>query len=318
MKKNNIFTGSFLATWILSMAVAFSSCSSDSDPIGSDILPQKDNNTTAQADEEAVAPFSLVLKAFSGGKEVTTNGDVESTTLFIFDDNYDFIKQIDVDKSTLLQRKTIQIHAQNADRITVVAWGGLTNNKEEVSTLNQNSVLADLRVQLKQSNGQIATSPGDLFYGKITLQRPTTTKATETQTLSIERKVSSVTLTSVNIVKKFGTTNGDFYYKVKSKNNAINFNGEVQGSDVEYIVPVYVNEAGNLSTETIAVLPSDEIEIELYRDDIMVASSKNFKTTENLSVNEGKQLAVNFDMTRLISSIHVADWGTVINYVSFS
>lgn len=270
----------------------------------------------ANNENAAINPYTFVVKAFSGKKDVTTNGDVNGVTLFVFDENYEFVEKKDIDKATVLNRRTIQISAPNTEKITVVAWAGLTNNKEEVSSLNQNNILSDLRVQLKQNNGQVTTPPSDLFYGQISIDRASMTRSEDSQILSIERKVAELSLTTTGIAKKFDTTEGDFYYVIRTSTSVVNHNGEYSGSDVEYILPAQVNELGNLIADNIAVLPSADITIELYRDDIMVMSSKNLKNTENLSVNASEQLDIVFDINKANLSLLVAAWGQVVNRVT--
>jgi len=311
MKTNKLSKG-LASAWIIANAFAFTACSSEDS--NTEYL-QKEVAVASDPSAKAETPYSLVLKALSGGKDITTKGDVESVTLFVFDENYEFVETKTIDKATVLNRRTIQIAAGATEKITVVALAGLTNNKEEVSSLNQNSLLTDLRVQLKQNNGQVTTSPGDLFYGQTAISRADVTRAEDAQELAIERKVAEFSLTTTGIDKKFGTTEGDFYYKVKTTTSLINHNGEVEGESAEYILPATVNAAGNLTAGNIAVLPSDDVTIELYRDDIMVLSSKNLRNTQELSINASQQLNIVFDICKANLNVVVAAWGQVVNRV---
>lgn len=311
MKKINFTTRSLVSALALGFVLTFSACSADSDTSytpGSDVLnkPNKENTPTEN-------PFSFALKVTSDGKDITTKGDLSTTTLFIFDENDNFIQQMNIDKATILNRKKISISAPNAKTIKVVAWGGLINNKEEVSSLNQTNVFSDLRVQLKKTMEQVAISPSDLFYGQLQLNRPA---GEEIQTLNIERKISSLTLATKNIAKKFGNSEGDFYYKVTTKYDSFDHNGKLTGSTAEYILPAYMNENGHLSAESITVLPSDEVSIELYRDDIMVLSSKKSKKTESLSLDAAKQLHITMDFYNTNFAVTVAEYGVVLQVVN--
>jgi hypothetical protein len=312
MKTNTLSKG-LAGAWIIANAFAFTACSSEdsnAEYVQNEVAVA--NNTAAKAEN----PYSLVLKALSDGKDITTKGDVENVTLFVFDENYDFVETKSIDKATVLNRRTIQIAADATEKITVVAWAGLNNNKEEVSSLNQNSILTDLRVQLKQNNGQVTTSPGDLFYGQISIDRASVTRSEDAQVLSIERKMAEFSLTTTGIAKKFGTTEGDFYYKIRTSTSMINHNGEVKGESVEYILPATVNAAGNLTADNIAVLPSADVTIELYRDDILILSSKNVRNSQELSISASQQLNIVFDICKANLSLVVAAWGQVVNRVS--
>ncbi|MDF9831796.1 FimB/Mfa2 family fimbrial subunit [Parabacteroides sp. PF5-6] len=313
MKKNTLSKG-LVGAWLIATILAFTACSSDDSNME---YIQKDNNVTASTGTStSVSPYTLTLQAVSKGKDITTKGDVENVTLFVFDENYNYLETKTIDKSTVLNRRTISIAANATDKITVVAYAGLTNNKEEVSSLNQNSILTDLRVQLKQNNGQVTNSPSDLFHGQLSIDRASVTRAEEAPVLSIERKVAELSLTTTGIATKFGTTSGDFYYKIKTSSSMVNYNGEIAGEEVEYILPATMNANGKLTADHLAILPSDDVTIELYRDDILVLSSKNLKNTQELSVSASEQLDIVFDATKANLSLIVAAWGQVINRVT--
>ena len=71
-----------------------------------------------------------------------------------------------------------------------------------------------------------------------------------------------------------------------------------------------------MTTGTFSILPTDNVTIELYRDDVMVLSSENVKNSENVPANEGEQTNIVFDLSRNNISVDVSDWGTVIQYVT--
>ncbi|MDF9829886.1 FimB/Mfa2 family fimbrial subunit [Parabacteroides sp. PF5-6] len=312
MKKNTLSKG-LVAAWLIATVMAFTACSSEDSTM--EYIQAEASAEVVTKAAAASNPYSIVLKAFSNNKDITTKGDVDSVTLFVFDENYDYVETRTIDKATVLNRRTISIQANGTDSITVVAWAGLTNKKEEVSSLNQNSILSDLRVQLKQNNGQV-TSPSDLFHGQITIGRPSATRTENVQTLAIERKVAELSLTTTGIAKKFGNTNGDFYYKIKTATSAINHDGTFAGKEVEYIVPATANKAGNLVAANIAILPSDDITIELYKNDVLVLSSKKLRNSQELSLNASELFNITFDACKYRLDLIVAAWGQTIHAVN--
>lgn len=154
MKKGKIFTNCLFSIWTLSVILSFASCSADGD-------------STSIIDErvplETEVPFSVILKAYSENSDITAKGDVKSTTLYVFDENNDFYKQITVDNDYLLQVKPVEINCPGSDKITVIAWAGLSSNSEEISNMNQANVISDLQVSLKHNNGVANNLPGDLI-----------------------------------------------------------------------------------------------------------------------------------------------------------
>ena len=305
MKKGRIFTNCIVAVCTLIAMIAFASCSADSDSSYG-----IDDSVINSASSKTEAPFSVVLKAYSDNKDITVKGDVDQTTLFIFDQSGDFYKQMTVDRTYLLQAKPIEIACPGSDQITVVAWAGLSGENENISALNQANIISDLQVSLKQNNGVAASLPGDLFYGQVTL-KSTSTKA-GTETLKIARKVSSVSLITKGVIKVLDSKDGNFYYKIKKTKSSFNHNGELTGEDIEYIIPATMNDKGNVVADNTTILPASDITIELYKDDKMILSSENVKNLEKVSINEGELSELTFDLSKNSGNIVVADWGTVI------
>ena len=305
MKKGRIFTNCIVAVCTLIAMVAFASCSADSDSSYG-----IDDSVIKDATSKTEVPFSVVLKAYSDNKDITVKGDVDQTTLFIFDQSGDFYKQMTVDRTYLLQAKPIEIACPGSDQITVVAWAGLSGDNENISALNQANIISDLQVSLKQNNGVAASLPGDLFYGQVTL-KSTSTKASA-ETLKIERKVSSVSLITKGVIKVLDSRDGNFYYKIKKTKSSFNHNGELTGEDIEYIIPATMNDKGNVVADNTTILPASDITIELYKDDKMILSSENVKNLEKVSINEGELSELTFDLSKNSGNIVVADWGTVI------
>ena len=310
MKKGRIFTNCLYFVCTLVAAISFASCSADSNSSYSGI----DEKVIENAAEKTDASFSVVLKAYSDNKDITVKGDVDQTTLFVFDQNNDFYKQVTLDRTYLLQAKPVEISCPGSKQITVVAWAGLSSENEEISAMSQANIISDLQVSLKQNNGVAATLPGDLFYGQVTLKSASTKSGAET--LKIERKVSSISLITKSVIKVLDSKEGNFYYKVKNTKGSFNHNGELTGENIEYIIPATLNEKGNVVAENSAILPASDVTIELYKDDIMILSSKNVKNSEKVSVNEGELSEITFDLSKNNCNIVVTDWGTVIQHVT--
>lgn len=304
--KGKIFSASIIATVFALGSVFMTSCSADS---STDII----GNTPEVSITEA--PFNVSIKTIVDGKDQTVEGEIENVTLFAFDSNNDFVKQINIDKSTIINRRSIKIDAQNTDRLTIIAWGGMSSDKEALTSMNQARIISDLELQLKQNNG-IALSPNDLFYGKTVIYR-STTKAEETQTIAMERKVSSINLSTKGLGKYFGNQEGTYVYKIKKTKSAFDYNGELTGEEVEYVFSATFNENGELASETAPILPASEITVELYKDDKLVFSAKNDKKGQTLSASQGKQMNYVFNFSGKVSTnLVVSDWNTNVQYVT--
>lgn len=300
MKKGKIFTNCLFTIWTMCLIAAFASCSADTEGI-SDLQGEP---------IVAEAPFSIILKAYSEDEDITSKGDVDNTTLYIFDENNDFYKQITIDRTYLLQVKPVQIDCPGSDRITVIAWSGISSNSETISSMSNANIIEDLQLNLNQNKGIASNFPADLFYGQVTVHRNTTKSAT--QELKISRKVASLNLTTKGIVKMFDSNEGSYFYKVKKTKSSFNHNGELTGNDVEYVITANLNSKGVLVASSTAILPASDITVELYRDNQMILSSKNVKNQENMSISAGEQLCVSFDLVKQTSKVLVSSWGVIV------
>lgn len=307
MKKNQFFASTIQLVCLLATTILFNACSSSSeDTTNNGILPAPEKNPAQNS-------YALVIQAMAAGQDVTTKGAVKSASLFIFDESNQFIQQINLEKSTLLQRKAISIDCPNTDKITVIAWGGLTES-EQVCPLQSAQLISDLTVQLKQ-NGGVAAAPGDLFYGQITLNRPATKNA-DAQVLQVERKVSSLAIQIKGVDKKYGTAEGSYYFLVKKTKSAFNHQGDLAGQEIEYVIPAFFNNDNELVAETTPILPTSEVEIELYRDSELVFSSKNTKNSKTIAAKAGEQVNLFFNLSLNNCYIKVTPWGTIIQDVT--
>lgn len=301
----------FLFVCTLLCTLLFAACSSDS----------AEESTMGISDQElqavAEAPFSVVLKALdSEGADVTTQGEVENAVLFVFDAHNDFVQQIQVGQSALLQRQSIEIACPGTDAITVIAWGGVSSGSVEVSALSPANIISELQVALKQNNG-VAQAPGDLFYGQVTVNRSVTKGAQ--QELKLERKVSSVSLITKGLVKYFGTADGNYEYRVRSSNNAFNYKGELTGEQTEYVFPASFDKNGKLIADTQPVLPASKMVVELYKDGNLLYSAEKDQNGEMLAANAGKQMNYVFNYNESVSvQLVVTAWNTVVKYVTVS
>lgn len=309
MKKGNSFANCAFAIFLLIVASFFTACADSSND---------EVSTITKTIEQSEIPFSMVLKTInSENKDITTDGDVDGAMLFVFNEDNDFVKQINVDKSSILNRTPIKIECPGTNKITVIAWSGISSNQEEISTLSQANIISDLQVSLKQNNG-IASKPSDLFYGKVTLQK-NATKTTGTGELIITRKTSIFNLTTQGLVKYMGNTKGEYFYKIQKTKGILDHNGEVTGDEVGYIIPASFDKKGNLVAKSQTVLSSDQVMISLYKDNNLLFSSEKDQNGQILSSQAGKQSDIIFKYANNISTnVLVADWGTIIQNITLN
>lgn len=305
MRTKRNFNKGLFAAFILSTVLSFTACSSDSDVIANDVTSaienaQKDNNSTNNT-------FNLKLRALNQGRDITAMGYMSIAKLFVFGSDNEYIKTVEVAGSDITNVRTISINVPGEDQITVIGWGGVTGDGMQVPSAQ---VISDLTLSLKQNNG-IASLPSDLFYGQISINK-NQTKSEDIATLYVERKVSQLQLQATGLDKRFGTTEGDYYFIVKQTGNAFDYEGHVIGDETSYIIPATVGAAGTLFTEQTPIISGSDVEIELYRDDVMVFSTKNSKNNDYVATQTGKLMFMNIDLNKTSYYVSAVAWGSVV------
>lgn len=314
MKKGNLTSVFALAFAVILSAVSFTSCSGGDSDIDNVLSNSSTNtiNSSKESDNElqVEAPFSVVLRTLNvGGEDLTTKGDVKNVTLFVFDEEGYFVKQIAVEKSQILNRKTIEIACPGNDKITVIAWGGLSEN-EEFTAMSPMNIISDLQVKVKENNG-VATATGDLFYGQVEIKH-SSTKSNDRSELALQRKVSSVSLSTEGLAQD----NSTYEYRISKSQEAFDANGELTGEEIEYAIPASFNKKGVLVADS-PILPASNLTISLYKDGQLVFSAEKDQNGKNLSAKAGKQQNLVFDKngSNLAVNLIVADFGVVVQYV---
>lgn len=303
MKKGKIFTNCLCLIFAIIATITTTGCSPELESI-------QINDT--QVPMEINDPFSITLKVYSDNKDITSKGDIDNITLYIFDDKNDFFEERTVDRTYYLQAKPILVNCPQTKKITVIAL--CNTSSEDVSTINHSNIVSDLTVKLKENNGVVTEMPDDLFHGQITIERAVTTKAA-TSLLKMERKVASMSLIVKNASRLPNSGSGEFYFKIKESKSEINYKGELTGKDIVYTVPATIKN-NHLTTGNFTVFPAENYTIELYQNENCILSSEEITKSENLTTTAGGQLSVIIDFSKKNCDVIVSEWGTVIQIVT--
>lgn len=289
------FTKGLAVAMVLTVVMSFAACSSE----GSDnaYTPNLEAVTNRNDSQQAEAPYSILVRAYSNGSDVTTDLSSCDVKLFVFDQNNEYVKTVNVPTYNVQNKKNVEISAPGTESITVIAWAG-TGSSEELTVLNNANLISDLQLTLKSRNG-FADLPGDILYGKVQISR-SQTKSGDVSEIAVSRKTTNVLLRTAGMS---ASENDDFYYVVKQSSNAVDCNGKYAGEVVSHIVPAYVSEGGNVTTEHFALFSTSLISVELYRNDELVYSAKNLENNKKVSLEEGKQINLTFDINKTSYSV---------------
>lgn len=253
----------------------------------------------------------------------------DNVSLYVFDNASKFTKlaQTTLDKATDLALEhgksyTVVAVPHSADmQLPSFAYGTLLQDAQIVLAT---SVFAD--------NNNVATSPGDLFHGTISLvdndldcggtsgktEWEAINPITEGRVLWTKRKVAALSIIARNIQTALSTTDTDFSYVVRQTSGAMDLSGALKGAKVVY------HPASHFSTTnkdliapmfyTYASQPEDGFTLDIYKGNLLIRSYTTDIDENPYLLKEGKHTIVLIDFSGTDSGIQmnvtlsVEDW----------
>ena len=207
-------------------------------------------STTGCIKEDLDECYTLKLKVENiKGDDITESGWMESTNLYIFDENLNYLETRSLDKNFIRSRNEIVLDGYTADRsLRIVAWGNV-NALGENQTVSEAQKIEDLKVMLKSDNG-LAVNPDSLYYGseQVLTKAGGVSKATE---IVIRPKIGTVTIETRGLqeqlakrgLRSAGSADCDFF--LNNTMNGFDYRGEQIGDDVYYNPAGTWDEAGS-------------------------------------------------------------------------
>lgn len=253
----------------------------------------------------------------------------DNVSIYVFDDASKLtqLTQTTLDKATDL----VLEHGKSYTVVAVPHSADMPLPTFPVGTLRQDAQIV-LATSVFADKNNVATSPGDMFHGVITLEDNdpvcggTTSKAereivnptNESQTLWVRRKVAALTIIARNIQAALGTTDTDFSYVVHQTSGAIDMDGKLRGSKVLY------HPASHFTTTnkdlvapmfyTYASQTEDGFTLDIYKGNSLVRSYTTDGDENPYLLKEGKHTVVLIDFGSASSgaqmnvSFSVKDW----------
>lgn len=277
-------------------------------------------------DRDMTKHYRLTVKAVDSDFDAVKN----NVLLYVFDDESKFTKLV---QTTL--DKDIDLALERGKSYTVVA---LPHSADmPLPTLVSGALIHDAHIVLATSvfadNNNVATSPGDIFYGTISLIdddpicRDARGKAdteivgptSEHQVIWARRKVAALTVIARNVQAALGTTDTDFSFVVRQTYGAMDLNGTLKGSKVVY------HPASHFSTTnkdliapmfyTYAWQSEDGFTLDIYKGNSLLKSYTTDGDENPYLLKEGKHTVVLIDFgstesgAQMNVSFSVMDWG---------
>lgn len=271
--------------------------------------------------------YSLKVKAVdTEGNDITATGSVASVDIYMFDAD-GFVRMIPQGSADYL------VGADKQKQLTLVAWGNLKSDSVRLPELKVGTSLSDARVELIRQEDEYHLPTTDIFYSR----RDVNTIATrgileETLTLTLERRVTAMTIRTKNLERKFGA--GDScYFVVNGVGNALNFMGEPTGGTVGYQPNVSHTSTNDGYTSAFRILPTpqeDALTIRICRGSTVLYTIEEDYLGNPLVALPGEQLDIVIDFMAsgggddpsdpdepdkpegtIKVTVNVVDWGTV-------
>lgn len=144
--------------------------------------------------EDCPQPFELTVRAIdTSGKDITSDGDVESVILFTFDEKGRCLDKKILTAEEIRTRKQIHIEHFGPKQLTFVAWGNAT--LADIERFQSVQRIEEVQMPLERQEG-FAQYPTDLFSGRLDReQKYGDINLGEPATIDIYRRTCQVNVT---------------------------------------------------------------------------------------------------------------------------
>ena len=271
--------------------------------------------------------YKLRLRAENiKGEDITATGYVSTASLYIFDEDLNYLETRVLDKDFIISHDEIVLDNYTADRkLNIVAWGNVNvlGDKQEVS---ESKRIDELKVMLKNQN-TLAVMPDSLYYGIQQVQTKASGGITENKEIVVHPKVGSVTIETINLeygLRSRGISSVhecDFY--LNKTLSGFDYQGEQIGDSV------YYNPASEPSTLNIGewktpnqqtACPGNSMGVSLDINGINLGSAtvdQNGKPIET-KAGENTHIVLEFAEDGTLSArVQVRPWGEVNDHIEF-
>lgn len=250
----------------------------------------------------------LIVKAIDSDSESVK----DNVGVYLFDENLKLEKTINSKLDT-----NINIERASTKKYTAVCLARTADSPLPIIPLGTSIDQAQLVLQRTNFAGiPVATSPTDLFYGKLELSG---TAACDEKIAWVKRKVAALTIITRNLQSALHTTDTDFTYLVTETYDALDFSGTLKGNRISYHPASYFNITNkDLIAPIFYTYSSANLEgfcISIFRGTNLLRTYCADKEEAPLLLQEGKLTVVLIDYVddnnngALNVTVRVLNWG---------
>ncbi len=248
------------------------------------LLPTACSNDSEDKPEEKA--FAVALKLY-GSTENRVDASIEKVTLFVFNDQDQFVGQVKLTNDEIAKNSSISLDYVKTDYLTVLAWGNLSEEYVTINPLNTGSKIDDLKFTIKGENGN-PCGENALYFGQQKVMR--------SSSLSLDPKViemkNKVSYASIQVIGVSPDNANAFQCLIKGGIARIfDYKGEAI-EEFESINVALKPNVNGLSSDIYIVYPANsDSQIELYNDgqlytsiDINIEGPRPLRFEEGLSI----------------------------------
>lgn len=262
--------------------------------------------------------FEFTVKAYVEGVEVG-GSTVKEVTVYVFDHEQRFLKQIDAQINQLITLNYI-----NIPNYTIVAIG---NGKQGGVMLPQLSVGDPITSGIIRLKSTRATSypiypiPDDAFRG-LKERIINDNSQSSTIVIPILRVMASVNITIKGLKEHYGVYEDNYSLVVRKTKSIFDFYGRLSGEDIGHSPSGYFNVSGVYTTSNFNILPTEpgyNIAIEIYNGTMLVTTIVADNNGNPMVPQAGKLLNILIDFsTKVQVNIITTPWGQVHSWKDWS
>lgn len=198
---------------------------------------------------------------------------IKELMFYVFDENESFIETIPAEIGS-----TVSLIYPNHNKLHLVCWGNSESGTQIMPTLEvgdkvENALVSVIIDNTKATQENVTIHPDNLFYtiSDVTLSNEVNT----TIELIIHPQTTPVKIVTPGLKERFGITNEEITYVLRSGKQNINFRGVITGEDVTHTQKAELKD-GTHESPIFNILPNDKsVEVDIYNGATLLATIKN-------------------------------------------
>lgn len=277
--------------------------------------------------EELDACYKLRLKVEKNGNDITSSGYVTQASLYIFDEQLNYLETRRLDKDFIVARKVIELPYPENRKLNIVAWGNETNGRQDVSEAQR---IEELKVMLKSQNG-LAQTPDSLYYGNKQVVTKAGGIADADAEIVIRPKVGTFKIQTLGLEYKLRSMGlkaaGEMDYNMDRTLSGFDYQGKQIGDSVYYVPRSGWNDTGKewITPVEETMCAGENLKVKLNMGDLTLGTAIEAEDSETKVVGpivcrEGKLTEVILRFAEdgsLSARMRITPWGAVRDSIKF-